>query len=56
MLPTIVGQVDYVSVTGAFAVIDGWHIPCAEICGIGRPTIADQDRYDNAMRRLRGRR
>lgn len=35
------GRVSYVSVTGAFAVIDGWHIPCADILSVHRPHYAE---------------
>ena len=31
------GYVDHVSVTGAFAVIDGWHVPCVDVLGIATP-------------------
>lgn len=33
----IEGRVEYVSVTGAFALVDGWHVPCAEILAVHRP-------------------
>jgi hypothetical protein len=37
MIQRLEGNVSYVSVTGAFAVIDGWHVPTIEILGIVRP-------------------
>jgi hypothetical protein len=42
MLKTIVGKVSRVAVTGAFVVIDGWHI--------GKPTNEDSDAYAQALR------
>lgn len=53
MIATVVGRVTYVSVTGAFAVVDGWHIPCADVRGIGRPTIEDKDNYQSRVAELR---
>lgn len=53
MIGTIVGKVSSVSVTGAFATIDGWHIPLVEVLGVGRPTLDDHERYAKEMRRLR---
>jgi hypothetical protein len=32
------GLVDRVAVTGAFVVIDGWHVPTEEILAIHKPT------------------
>lgn len=45
ILQTIVGKVSRVSASGAFAVVDGWHVPCDEVLGLGKPTIEDKDRY-----------
>jgi hypothetical protein len=53
MLRTVVGRVSRVSTTGAFAIVDGWHIPCAEVRGTGKPTIEDRDRYARQLARLR---
>lgn len=53
VLRTIVGRVSRVSVTGAFAIVDGWHVPCAEVRGTGKPTIEDRDRYARQIARLR---
>lgn len=53
MIQTIVGLVTRVSVTGAFAILDGWHVPCAEILATGRPTIQDRQDYLAVMDRLR---
>lgn len=53
MIRTIVGKVSAVSVTGAFATIDGWHIPLVEVLGVGRPTLDDHARYAQEMHDLR---
>jgi hypothetical protein len=53
MLRTIVGRVSYVSVTGAFVVVDGWHIPCIDIDATGKPTIPDREGYEKTMDGLR---
>lgn len=37
MIDRVEGVVSYVSVTGAFAVIDGWHIPCEEVLAVHKP-------------------
>jgi hypothetical protein len=50
MLKTIVGKVSRVAVTGAFVVIDGWHIPTDQVRGIGKPTNEDSDAYAQALR------
>lgn len=50
---TIVGRVTRVSVTGAFAIVDGFHVPCAEVRATGKPTIEDRDRYARHLARLR---
>jgi hypothetical protein len=42
MVRRVEGRVSYVSVTGAFAVIDGWHVPCAEILGVARPHFTQE--------------
>lgn len=52
MIRTIVGRVTRVSVTGAFAIIDGWHIPCDEVQGIGKPTLEDHALYQREVRGL----
>jgi hypothetical protein len=31
------GLIEAVAVTGAFVVIDGWHIPTADVTGVHRP-------------------
>lgn len=53
VIRTIVGTVKAVAVTGAFATIDGWHIPISEVMGVGKPTINDVDHYADEMHRLR---
>lgn len=37
MVRRVEGVVSYVSVTGAFAVIDGRHIPCEEVLAVHKP-------------------
>lgn len=37
MVQRVEGLVEYVAVTGAYAVIDGWHIPCADVLAVHRP-------------------
>jgi hypothetical protein len=52
VLPTIVGKVSAVSVTGAFATVDGWHIPIAAIRGVGKPLVGDVEAYAHLMHDL----
>lgn len=52
MIRTVVGRVAFVSVTGAFAVIDGWHVPCADVLAVGKPTVEDGDAYAAELERL----
>ena len=49
-LPTIVGRVQQVAVTGAFVVVDGWHMPMDRVLAIGKPTVADRDEYEEGKR------
>lgn len=37
MIRRIEGTVEQVAVTGAFVLISGWHVPCADILGISFP-------------------
>lgn len=37
LVDRIEGRVSHVSVTGAFAVIDGWHVPTVDVLAIHRP-------------------
>jgi hypothetical protein len=53
VLTMIVGKVSTVSVTGAFAIVDGWHIPVEAIRGIGKPLIQDTEAYAHAMHDLK---
>lgn len=46
----IVGIVSRVSVTGAFAIVDGWHVPTVEIRGVGKPTVRDREQYQGLLR------
>jgi hypothetical protein len=49
----IVGRVNHVSVTGAVATIDGWHVPVAEVTAIDAPTHEDTEAYADFMHHLR---
>lgn len=53
VIRTVVGTVKAVAVTGAFATVDGWHVPVTEVQGVGKPTIGDIDAYAHEMHRLR---
>lgn len=46
LLPNVVGRVTRVSVTGAFAVIDGWHLPMDHVLRVERATVEQKDQYD----------
>ena len=46
LLGTVVGRVQRVAVTGAFAVIDGWHLPMDHVLRVDRATIEQMDEYD----------
>jgi hypothetical protein len=37
MVRRLEGKVSYVAVTGAFAVIDGWHVPTQDVLGVATP-------------------
>ncbi len=37
MIPSVTGLVDRVAVTGAFAIVSGWHVPLADVTGVFRP-------------------
>lgn len=45
MVERVVGRVSYVAVTGAFAMVDGWHLPIANVLKVDRATIAQRDEY-----------
>jgi hypothetical protein len=53
MIRTVVGKVSSVAVTGAFATVDGWHVPTVNIEGLGKPTVGDVEAYARAMHDLR---
>lgn len=50
MIRTVVGTVDRVAATGAFVVVDGWHVPVSHIEAIGKPTFNDREAYQRKMR------
>lgn len=37
MIRRLEGTVEYVGVTGAFALIDGWHVPTVDVLGVLKP-------------------
>jgi hypothetical protein len=53
VIRTIVGRVSSVSVTGSFALVDGWHVPVGEVVGVGKPTLGDLESYAHGMHVLR---
>jgi hypothetical protein len=55
MIRTVVGRVSNVAVTGAFATVDGWHVPTVNIEGLGKPTVGDVEAYAQGMHDLRER-
>jgi hypothetical protein len=52
IIRTIVGTVSRVSVTGAFAVVDGWHVPIVDVLAVGKPTVEDREAYAAESERL----
>lgn len=49
MVDRIEGTVTQVAVTGAFAIVDDWHVPLAEVVAIHRPHFHQRD-ADIALR------
>lgn len=45
VLRTVIGRVERVAATGAFAVVDGWHVPLEDVMAVGKPTVQDRDEY-----------
>lgn len=41
----VMGPLTRISVTGAFCVVDGWHIPCEDILAVTIPTRVQLDEY-----------
>jgi hypothetical protein len=39
-------------VTGAFAVVDGWHVPIVDVLAVGKPTVEDREAYAAESERL----
>lgn len=52
MVPRIVGRISRVAVTGAFVVIEGWHVPMANVLSVSKATIRQQQEWedDEAMK------
>lgn len=42
MIRRVEGLIERVAVTGAFVVIEGWHIPTVEILGILKPHFSQE--------------
>lgn len=38
----VVGSVEQVAATGAFAVVDGWHVPLDEVLAVHKPKVDDR--------------
>jgi hypothetical protein len=39
MVERVIGRVERIAVTGAFVVVDGWHIPADDILAVGFPPL-----------------
>jgi hypothetical protein len=37
MVRRLEGVVEHVAVTGAYVVVDGWHVPTVDVLGVARP-------------------
>lgn len=48
----IVGTIERVSVTGAFIVVDGWHVPMYAVKAFGKPTYGDREDYLERVKAL----
>ena len=42
MIRRLEGLIEYVSVTGAYVMIDGWHVPTVDILGVLKPHHSQQ--------------
>lgn len=42
MIRRVEGRLSQVEATGAFVVLDGWHIPVADILGVARPHFSQE--------------
>lgn len=49
---TVVGTVQTVAATGAFAVVDGWHLPMSDVLRVDRATVADREDYGARMEEI----
>jgi hypothetical protein len=37
MVQRVEGVIEYVAVTGAYCIVDGWHIPMIDVVGVAAP-------------------
>lgn len=42
MVKRVEGIIEYVAVTGAFVIVDGWHIPCVDVLGVTAPHFSQK--------------
>jgi hypothetical protein len=49
-VPRVIGRVQRVATTGAFAVVDGWHIPIDDILAVGDPLLEEIEAYEAEKR------
>lgn len=45
VIRTVVGRVQRVASTGAFAVVDGWHLPMSHVLRVASATVEDEENY-----------
>lgn len=43
LIDRVEGLIEHVAVTGAFAVIDGWHIPCVDVLAVHKPHYSQRE-------------
>lgn len=53
VVPTVVGRVSAVAVTGAWVTVDGWHVPLDAIRAVHMPTTEQTREYAHRMHELR---
>lgn len=46
----VIGRVQRVATTGAFVVVDGWHVPVDDILAVGDPLEAEVEAYEQEKR------
>lgn len=50
VVPRVIGRVSRVATTGAFAVVDGWHVPIDDILAVGDPLLEEIEAYEAEKR------